>query len=70
MNAERDYYHHVLNKYSTNLQKTWQTINETLTRTKEKRDFPQQFKLANGNIISDPKKIANAFIFILFLVDY
>ena len=43
------------------MQKTWQTINETLNRTKEKRDFPQELKLANGNIISDPKEIANAF---------
>ena len=61
MHAKRDYYHHVFNRYSTNLQKTWQTINETLIRTKGKRDFPQEFKLANGNIISDPKEIANAF---------
>ena len=61
MHAKRDYYHHVFNRYSTNLQKTWQTINETLNRTKGKRDFPQEFKLANGNIISDLKEIANAF---------
>ena len=32
-----------------------------MNRTKGKRDFPQEFKLANGNIISDPKEIANAF---------
>ena len=61
MHAKRDYYHHVFNRYSTNLQKTWQAINETLNGTKGKRDFPQEFQLANGNIISDPKKIANAF---------
>ena len=61
MHAKRDYYHHVFNRYSTNLRKTWQTINETLNRTKGKRDFPQEFKLENGNIISDPKEIANAF---------
>ena len=61
MHAKRDYYHHVFNRYSTNLQKTWQAINETLNSTKGKRDFPQEFQLANGNIISDPKKIANAF---------
>ena len=46
-----------------NLQKTWQTINETLNRTKGKRDDPQEFKLANGNIISDLKKIPKALIF-------
>ena len=43
--------------YSTNLRKTWQTINETLNRTKEKRDFPPEFRLAKGNIISDLKKL-------------
>ena len=43
--------------YSTNLRKTWQTINETLNRTKGKRDFPPEFRLANGNIISDLKKL-------------
>ena len=61
MYAKRDYYHHVFNRYSTNLQKTWQTIHETLTGTKWKRDFQQVFKLANGNNILDSKEIANAF---------
>ena len=32
-----------------------------MNRTKGKRDLPQEFKLANGSIISDPKEIANAF---------
>ena len=47
--------------YSTNLMKTWQTINESLNRRKKKQDFPQEFTLANGNVISDPKQIADAF---------
>ena len=47
--------------WSTNLQKTWVTINETLNRKKGKRDFPIEFKLTNGNTISEPKEIANAF---------
>ena len=41
--------------------KTWVTINETLNRKKGKRDFSKKFKLTNGNTISEPKKIANAF---------
>ena len=41
--------------------KNWQTINESLNRRKMKQDFPQAFKLANGNLISDPKQIADAF---------
>ena len=43
------------------MKKTWQTISETLNRRKGKRDFPQEFKLANGKTISEPKQIANAF---------
>ena len=61
MHAKRTYYKTVFNSYSTNLKKTWQTINESLNRRKKKQDFPQEFKLANGNLISDPKQIADAF---------
>ena len=61
MHAKRTYYKNVLNSYSTNLKKTWQTINESLNRRKKKQDFPQAFKLANRNLISDPKQIADAF---------
>ena len=43
------------------MQKTWVTINETLNRKKGKRDYPKEFKLTNGNTISEPKEIANAF---------
>ena len=61
MHAKRNYYRNAFNRYSTNRKKTWQTINETLNRRKQKRDFPKEFKLANGNSISEPKQIANAF---------
>ena len=49
MHAKRTYYKTVFNSYSTNLKKTWQTINESLNRRKKKQNFPQEFKLANGN---------------------
>ena len=61
MHAKRSYYKNVFNTYSTNLKNTWQTINESLNRRKKKPDFPQEFKLANGNLISDPKQIADTF---------
>ena len=61
MLAKRDYYRNAFNRYSTNIKKTWQTISQTLNRRKRNRDFPQEFKLANGNTISEPKKFANAF---------
>ena len=52
---------HAFNRYSTNMKKTWQTVSETLNRRKWNRDSPQEFKLANGDTISEPKQIANAF---------
>ena len=61
MHAKRGYYRNVFHKYSSNLKKTWQIINESLNRRKGKRDFPQEFQLANGTLISEPKQIANAF---------
>ena len=66
MHAKWDYYRNVFHKYSSNLKKTWQIINESLNRRKGKRDFPQEFQLANGTLISEPKQIANAFFFFFF----
>ena len=57
MHAKRDYYRHAFNRYSTNLQKTWVTIKETLNRKKGKRDFLKEFKLTNSNTISEPKEL-------------
>ena len=39
MHAKQTYYKTVFNSYSTNLKKTWQTINESLNRRKKKQDF-------------------------------
>ena len=61
MHAKRDYYKNVFRMYSSNLKKTWQTINESLNRRKKRRDFPQEFQLVNGTLISEPKQIVNAF---------
>ena len=51
----------MFNRCSANLENTWQTINESLNRRKRKHEFPQEFKLANDNLISDPKQIADVF---------
>ena len=61
MHAQRDYYRKTLNQFSDNIQKTWQTINDTLNRKRRSKDFPQEFILSNGKIISDHKQIANEF---------
>ena len=42
-------------------EKKGQIINESLNRRKGKRNFPQEFQLANGTLISEQKQIANAF---------
>ena len=61
MHAKRDYYKNVFRVYSSNLKKTWQTINDSLNRRNGRRDCPQEFQLANGTLISEPEHIANAF---------
>ena len=61
MLAKRDYYIKSFSKYSKNLRMTWNAINETLNRHKSQRKLPMEFKLANGKIIFDHKKIADAF---------
>ena len=43
MHTKRDYYKNVFRMYSSNLKKTWQTINDSLNRRNGRRDFPQEF---------------------------
>ena len=42
------------------MKKTWLTINETLSRNKNKRDLPSTFHY-NGLTLTNPKEIANWF---------
>ena len=42
------------------MKKTWRTINETLSRNKQKCDLPPSFK-HNGRTLSNSKEIANTF---------
>ena len=57
MHAKRDYYRNAFDRCFTNMKKTWQTISETLNCRKGNQDFPQEFKLSNGNKISEPNKL-------------
>ena len=43
------------------MKKTWQTISETLNRRKGLEIFRKNSNLSNGNKISEPKQIADAF---------
>ena len=59
MHAKRSYYKNVFNIYSTNLKKTWETIDESLNRRKRNKIF---FKNLNWQKeISDSKQVADAF---------
>ena len=42
------------------MKKTWSTINETLNRSENKFDLPNEF-LVGDRTITDPKEIANSF---------
>ena len=42
------------------MKKNWSIINETLNRSKNKSDLPNEFLVDNSTII-DPKEIANSF---------
>ena len=58
--AKKIYYSNVFNMYKSSMKKTWQIINETLSRKKVDNMLPDTF-IKNGNELSDPKEIANAF---------
>ena len=57
MHAKRNYYRNAFNRYSTNMKKTWQTINETLNRRKRKRDFPKEFNWQMVIQFQNPNKL-------------
>ena len=61
--AKKLYYKNTFNKFSNVLCKTWNTINETQNknRNKNRKPLPDQFYLANDSIITDNKIIADEF---------
>ena len=58
--AKKIYYSNVFHMYKSSMKKTWQIINETLSRKKVDNMLPDTF-IKNGNELSDPEEIANAF---------
>ena len=61
MLAKRQYYHTTFSRYSSNLKKTWRTINDILNRGKGKNNLPLTFKSESGDLISGELEIANEF---------
>ena len=67
MHTKRDYFKNVFRMYSSNLKKIWQTINDSLNRRNGRRDFPQEFQLANIELCSQnqntlPMRLMSFFI--------
>ncbi len=60
MAPKRLYYQACFKKYKNDMRKIWKTINEVISKTKKKRDFPEYFKNENDQI-NDKLQIANKF---------
>ena len=58
--AKKSYFNRIFDTYKSDIKKTWLTINDTLSRNKNKRDLPSTFHY-NGLTLTNPKEIANSF---------
>ena len=60
-NAKKLYYEDCFSKFQNDIRKTWHMISNVINQSALKiNDFPTHFAV-NGQLISDPKKIANEF---------
>ena len=62
--AKKSYYNSCFQKYSSNIKKTWSTINHILNKNAREKQFPSHF-VHNNRVITDKKKIANSLMIIL-----
>ena len=58
--AKGEYFNRVFTAYRSDMKKTWQVINETLSRNSKKTDMPSKFIYEECEL-ADPTEIANAF---------
>ena len=58
--AKGEYFNRVFTAYRSDMKKTWQVINETLSRNSKKIDMPSEF-IHETCELADPTEIANAF---------
>ena len=59
-NAKKLYYNRIFNSYKRDVNKTWRTINETLTRNKQGSELPSIY-FHDDKELTNPTEIANAF---------
>ena len=57
--AKKYYFNRIFDIYKSDIKKTWLTINDTLSRNKNKRDLSSTFHF-NGLTLTNPKEIANS----------
>ena len=58
--AKQTYYNEIFIKYRNDIRNTWKTINSIIGKQNDKSNTAQRFKI-NGNLVSEPKQIANNF---------
>ena len=58
--AKKFYYHQLFEKYKFDMKNTWRIIKEALSKLKNKKKFPDQFKF-EGKLITDKYVIASNF---------
>lgn len=59
-NAQARYYQRLFMNFSSDMKRTWQSINKVLGRSQTKSDYPESFKIDN-RLVSDKQEIANCF---------
>jgi exonuclease III len=58
--AKNDYFKREFTKYSNDIKKTWETVNDVMNKAKQNKEFPNYFNHKN-NKLTDPTDIAKHF---------
>ena len=58
--AKQMHYESCFNKFKHNIRKTWDTINNILSRSNKSKNFPSSY-IHNDKVMTDKTDIANAF---------
>ena len=59
-NMKQNYYHDLLNKYKTDIRKTWSIMKTIISKNNDKSNICYTFNIENTDV-TDPNEIANSF---------
>ena len=59
-NMKQNYYHDLLNKYKTDIRKTWSIMKTIISKSNDKLNICYTFNIENTDV-TDPNEIANSF---------